>query len=85
AEDKTRITHISMGFDFLGFNIRQYKKNKGMTLLIKPSKASIKKVKKSIKEVFEEHRGNPIGAIIGKLNPIIRGTGNYWSCVKRYL
>nr|WP_307893079.1 hypothetical protein [Clostridium botulinum] len=23
--------------------------------------------------------------MIGKLNPIIRGTGNYWSCVKRYL
>ncbi|ACA57421.1 group II intron reverse transcriptase/maturase [Clostridium botulinum] len=81
AEDKTGITHISKGFDFLGFNIRQYKKIKGMTLLIKPSKASMKKAKKSIKEVFERYRGNSVEVIIGKINPIIRGTGNYWSCV----
>ncbi|UZQ52640.1 reverse transcriptase domain-containing protein [Clostridium kluyveri] len=81
AEDKTKITHISRGFDFLGFNIRQYKKNNGMSLLIKPSKASIKKVKESIKTVFQQYRGRPVGEIIAKLNPIIRGTGNYWSSV----
>lgn len=81
AENKTKITHISEGFDFLGFNIRQYKKNKGMTLLIKPSKASIKKVKETIKTVFKLYRGKPVGEIIDKLNPIIRGTGNYWSSV----
>lgn len=81
AEDKTRIVNIQEGFDFLGFNIRQYKSNKGMTLLIKPSKASIKKVKESIKTAFQEFRGRPVGEIINKLNPIIRGTGNYWSSV----
>lgn len=81
AEDKTRVTHINEGFDFLGFNIRRYKKNKGMVLLIKPSKASIKKAKDSIKAVFQEYKGRPVGEIITKLNPIIRGTGNYWSCV----
>ncbi len=37
ADDKTKITHISEGFDFLGFNLRQYKINTGMRLLIKPS------------------------------------------------
>lgn len=81
AEDKTRVTHINEGFDFLGFNIRKYKKNRGMVLLIKPSKASIKKAKDSIKAVFQEYKGRPVGEIITKLNPIIRGTGNYWSCV----
>lgn len=79
AEDKTRITHISEGFDFLGFNLRQYKSNKGMQLLIKPSKASIKKAKETIKNVFAQLRGKPVGDLIMKLNPIIRGTGNYWS------
>jgi RNA-directed DNA polymerase len=79
AEDKTKVTHISEGFDFLGFNLRQYKSNKGMQLLIKPSKASIKKAKETIKNVFAQLRGKPVGDLIMKLNPIIRGTGNYWS------
>lgn len=48
AEDKTKVTHIEKGFDFLGFNLRQYKTNKSMKLLIKPSKDSIKKAKKTI-------------------------------------
>ncbi|WP_411683014.1 group II intron reverse transcriptase/maturase [Clostridium thailandense] len=81
AEDKTKTTHIEDGFDFLGFNIRQYKSIKGMVLLIKPSKSSIKKAKETIKGVFKQYRGRPIGEIITKLNPIIRGIGNYWSSV----
>lgn len=79
AEDKTKVTHIEEGFDFLGFNLRQYKTNKGMTLLIKPSKASVKKAKEIIKDVFSQLRGRPVGDLIIKLNPIIRGLGNYWS------
>lgn len=79
AEDKTKVTHIEEGFDFLGFNLRQYKTNKGMKLLIKPSKASIKKAKDTIRNVFKQMRGRPVGDLIMKLNPIIRGIGNYWS------
>ncbi|NOW82530.1 RNA-directed DNA polymerase [Clostridium beijerinckii] len=79
AEDKTKITHISEGFDFLGFNVKQYKTVRGVTLLIKPSKSSVKKTKKRIKEVFERYRGKQVGIIINRLNPIIRGIGNYWS------
>jgi RNA-directed DNA polymerase len=79
ADDKTKITHISEGFDFLGFNLRQYKTNKGMRLLIKPSKASIKTARETIKNVFIQLRGKPVGDLIQKLNPIIRGIGNYWS------
>jgi RNA-directed DNA polymerase len=79
AEDKTKVTHIRQGFDFLGFNLRQYRTNTGMQLLIKPSKDSIKKAKSTIKDVFMQLRGKPVGDLIMKLNPIIRGTGNYWS------
>ncbi len=39
STEKSRITKIEDGFDFLGFNIRKYPCGK---LLIKPSKASIK-------------------------------------------
>ena len=79
AENKTRVTHIEEGFDFLGFNLRQYKINNGMKLLIKPSKASVKKAKETIKDVFSQLQGRPVGDLIMKLNPIIRGIGNYWS------
>jgi RNA-directed DNA polymerase len=81
AEDKTKITEIKTGFDFLGYNIRKYETKDGMKLLIKPSKASIKKAKQTIKERFNNLRGKPIGTVIRKLNPIIRGIGNYWSSV----
>ena len=38
SEEKTKITHIDQGFDFLGFNVRKYNSK----LLIKPSKKNIK-------------------------------------------
>ncbi|EGW37747.1 RNA-directed DNA polymerase domain protein, partial [Desulfosporosinus sp. OT] len=52
AEDKTKVMHISEGFDFLGFNLRQYNTNNGIHLFIKPSKASVKKARETIKNVF---------------------------------
>lgn len=80
--EKTRVTHIEDGFDFLGFNIRQYRKSSDTAkLLIKPSKDSIKKAKTTIKNAFTEKRGRPVGEIITELNPIIRGTGYYWNKV----
>lgn len=79
AESKTQVTHIEEGFDFLGFNLRQYKTNNGMKLLIKPSKASVKKAKETIRNVFSQLQGRPVVDLIMKLNPIIRGIGNYWS------
>ena len=42
AQDKTKITHIDDGFDFLGMNIRCYHTKDGGKVLIKPSKNSIK-------------------------------------------
>ena len=79
--EKTKVTHIEDGFDFLGFNIRQYQKNKNNILLIKPSNNSVKKAKASIKDVFTKKKGRPIGELIMELNPIIRGTGYYWNKV----
>ena len=79
AEEKTKVKHISEGFDFLGFNLRQYNTNNGIHLFIKPSKASVKKAGETIKNVFMQLRGKPVGDLITTLNPIIRGIGNYWS------
>lgn len=76
--EKTKVTHIEEGFDFLGFSVRQYKTWKGNKLLIKPSKDSVKKAKEKIRNTFRIMRGQPIGELIKVLNPIIRGYGQYW-------
>lgn len=79
SAEKTRVTHIEEGFDFLGFSIRQYKEADGKTaLLIKPSKESVKNAKATIKDVFTHRKSRPVSELIAELNPVIRGIGNYW-------
>ena len=74
SEEKTRISHINNGFDFLGFNIRKYKGK----LLIKPSKASIVSVKRKVKEILKTNMPARTDNLIGMLNPIIRGWANFY-------
>jgi RNA-directed DNA polymerase len=81
SNEKTKITHIEDGFNFLGFSVRQYKTWQGNKLLIKPSKESIKKAKEKIRDTFHIMRGQPVRELIKVLNPIIRGYGQYWKHV----
>ena len=74
SDEKTRITEISKGFDFLGFNVRKYN-NK---LLIKPSKDSVKRVKQKIAEVIKGYQNATMDTLIHRLNPITIGWGNYY-------
>jgi RNA-directed DNA polymerase len=55
SEAKTRIVHLSEGFDFLGFNLRRYRDGK---LLIKPSKVAIKEFRNGWQE-SSAHCGEP--------------------------
>ena len=81
SPEKTRITHINEGFDFLSQNVRKYKGK----LLIRPSKESVQSFKDKIKKTVKENRGIPAHALIRILNPIIRGWSNYQRkvCSKR--
>jgi RNA-directed DNA polymerase (EC 2.7.7.49) len=79
SKEKTRVVPIEEGFKFLGFNVGLYQTCQGEKLLIKPSKESIKKSKKTISKEIQKLKGNNVSAIIDKLNPIIRGIGYYWS------
>lgn len=84
SSEKTKISHLTEGFDFLGFNIRHYKVNNtktGYKLLIKPSQKSLKKTRKDIREIFLNHKGKSIGVLIKALNPVIRGKANYMNKV----
>jgi RNA-directed DNA polymerase len=96
---KTRLAHTlnklddeKPGFNFLGFNIRQFPVGKhnssrvkgkilGFKTIITPSKESQKKHYRQVAEVINESRGLNQATLIRKLSPIIRGWCNYFSTV----
>jgi len=73
SEEKTLITHINDGFDFLGCNIRMYN-NK---LLTKPSKKNYESIINKIRDVIKRNQSLKQELLIRTLNPIIRGWVNY--------
>ena len=74
-EDKTQIVHLAEdGFDFLGFNVRRYRSK----LLIKPSKAAIRRVRERLTVEMRTLRGSNADAVIARLNPIIKGWAAYY-------
>jgi RNA-directed DNA polymerase len=74
SPDKTRITHVSKGFDFLGFNIRKYQGK----LLIKPAKQSVITFLGKIRQLIKTHKTAKTSELIGMLNPKIRGWAYYY-------
>ena len=96
---KTRISHTltpydgNVGFDFLGFNLRQYSVGKhqsgadrygtkrGFKTIIKPSKKKIALHIRKLGDTIDAYKSAPQVLLISKLNPIIRGWCNYYSTV----
>ena len=77
SPEKTRITHIEEGFDFLGWNIRKYNGK----LLMKPSKANVKAHLDKIREIIKGNKTAKQANLIRLLNPVLRGWANYHSHV----
>ena len=73
SPEKTKITHIDEGFDFLGQNLRKYDGK----MLIKPSKKNTENFLKKIRKKLYENRTLNQENLIHLLNPIIRGWANY--------
>lgn len=74
SEEKTLITHISEGFDFLGLTFRKFKG----VLIVKPSKKSFERVKNAIRDVVLTYgKAQSQSVIITKLNSVLRGWANY--------
>ena len=67
-EDKTRIVTLDEGFDFLGVTVRRYHGK----LLVKPSKAAVDPG--TARGEMRWLRGANVKAVIGTLNPIVRGS-----------
>jgi RNA-directed DNA polymerase len=81
SEEKTKITHIEDGFDFLGWNFRKYRGK----LIITPSRKSFNKVKRTLSSIIKSSKVATQEQIIVKLNKCIRGWTNYHQpvCAKR--
>ncbi|MEG4073270.1 group II intron reverse transcriptase/maturase [Microcoleus sp. Pol14D5] len=77
SAEKTVITSMEDGFDFLGFNSRHYDGK----LLIKPSKRKVLAFCKRIGEEIKNLNGVEQEVLIKKLNPILRGFANYYKGV----
>jgi RNA-directed DNA polymerase len=81
SAEKTKITHISQGFDFLGFNIRKYHpKSPYMKpkLLIKPAKENVTGYLRDMRQTIRAMRQATTEDLIKTLNPRIQGWGLYY-------
>jgi RNA-directed DNA polymerase len=74
STQKSQIVHIDEGFDFLGVSLRKY----AGKLLCKPSKASIRSIKRNIADIITQHLSVSATRLIVLLNPVIRGWANYF-------
>jgi RNA-directed DNA polymerase len=83
SEEKTKITHIYKGFDFLGFNFRKYPtKMKGgkvkYTLSIRPQKEKVNNLLEDCKEILDSHKTATQQNIILLLTPKLVGWAMYY-------
>lgn len=74
SEEKTVITNINNGFDFLGFNIRKFRNR----ILTKPSKDAQKRFLAKVRKTIKSNKACKQESLIRLLNPMITGWGNYY-------
>ena len=73
SKEKTLVTHVSEGFDFLGQNLRSYNGK----LLIKPSRKNLRNVLGKLKQIVAGNKTVTAGNLIMMLNPVLQGWANY--------
>ena len=74
SPEKTRITPVEAGFDFLGQHVRKYGNGK---IIIKPSVKNRKAFLTNVRQVIKGNGQAKTGNLIAQLNPMIRGWANY--------
>ena len=73
SPEKTRITHMENGFDFLGQHVRKY----AGKLLIKPARKHVKACLGKVRHIVQVNKQATTATLRAQLNPLIRGWANY--------
>ena len=73
SKEKTYLTHIDNGFDFLGQNVKKYNGK----LLIKPSEQNVRVFLEKVKIAIKERQASSALSVLEKLSPMIRGWAMY--------
>ena len=80
--EKTRIVHISQGFEFLGYKIGRGKglryKTGAPGLYAYPRQRSIDRFKDKVRAATNRRNPKTLEGLLDELNPIIRGWGMYY-------
>jgi RNA-directed DNA polymerase len=77
--EKTTITALEDGFDFLGFEVRLHRGSGSKDkLLIQPAKSSIAHFLTKIRQVVKENATASAGNLIRRLNPLLQGWTQYY-------
>jgi len=69
SEEKTKLTNINAGFDFLGFTVRKFNQK----LIIKPVKKKTSQLLDKVRQCLTQSHGIPFYAMLSKLNTVLRG------------
>jgi RNA-directed DNA polymerase len=74
SEQKTVLTHIQAGFNFLGHTVRKY----GDKLLITPAKSKVQSLRDKVSRLVQSASAFTQEALLRQLNPLLRGWANYY-------
>ena len=73
SPEKTVITHIEDGFDFLGHHVQRH----GTKTLITPARKNVAALLDKVRAILKDHQQASAGDVIWRLNPLIRGWALY--------
>ncbi|GJF35218.1 group II intron reverse transcriptase/maturase [Kitasatospora sp. NE20-6] len=78
--DKTAITHIDEGLDFLGWRLQRHRKRGTQKhyVYLYPSKKALQAVKEKVKALCRQDTNLPLAAVLHGLNPVLRGWTAYF-------
>ncbi len=79
SPEKTRVTHIDEGIEFLGWRIKRQRGRDGRPhVYTYPSKRSLAAVKAKVKQIARSDHNQPLGQLLHRLNPVLRGWCAYF-------
>jgi RNA-directed DNA polymerase len=80
SDEKTVVTHVDKGFDFLGFHI-QRKRQEGSqrrTIYTYPAKTALQAIKAKVRVLTQGNTDQTLANLLQRVNPVLRGWANYF-------